>query len=100
MPGIAVLGLACVVGGVGGDLRLLRWAELPSNCQPATDQRTSVWDTLHSLLRALLHQSAALAGSLLARMSRAHRERVNAWSSIKQAANQAGVLSAQPRLDG
>lgn len=79
---------------------MLRWAELPSNCQPATDQRTSVWDTLHPLLCALHHQGAALAGGLLARMSRAHRERVNAWSSIKQAANQAGVLSAQPRLDG
>ena len=79
---------------------MLRWAELPCNCQPATDQRTPVWEALHPLLRALHHhQGAALAGSLLARMSRAHREWVNAWSSIKQAANQAGVLSAQPGLD-
>lgn len=78
---------------------MLRWVELPSNCQPATDQRTSVREALHPLLRALHHQGAALAGSLLARMSRAHRERVNAWSSIKQAANLAGMLSAQPGLD-
>lgn len=78
---------------------MLRWVELPSNCQPATDQRTSVWGALHPLICALHHQGAALAGSLLARMSRAHREWVNARSSIKQAANEAGVLSTQPGLD-
>ena len=78
---------------------MLRWAELPCNCQPATDQRTPVWEALHPLICALHYQGAALAGGLLARMSRAHRERVNAWSSIKQAANEAGVLSTQPGLD-
>ncbi len=121
--GTSVGGL--VEGGVvessGGSLRLLKWAELPRDWSPETDTRTSVWEALHHLIRALNQDGESAAGSLLARMpsraeparalayrlytlcerqgwaeeARAYNELVNAWSGIEQAAGEVGLSGEQ-----
>jgi putative DNA methylase len=108
-----------------GDLRLLRWAELPRDWSPETDLRLPVWEALHHLIRALNQEGESAAGALLACMparaepvralayrlytlcerkgwvddARAYNELVNAWSIIEQAASEAGVVSSQTQLD-
>ena len=124
--GTSVGGLqdAGVIESGAGKLRLLRWAELPADWSPETDTRTPVWEALHQLIRALNSQGEAAAGSLLARMparaepmralayrlytlcerkgwaeeARAYNELVTAWSSIEQAAGDAGLVGAQGSL--
>jgi len=114
-----------VVESASGNLRLLRWAELPRDWSPETDNRTSVWEALHHLIRALNQDGESAAGSLLARMpakaeptralayrlytlcerkgwaeeARAYNELVTAWSAMEQAASEAGVLGSQAQLD-
>lgn len=108
-----------------GDLRLLRWAELPRDWSPETDTRLPVWEALHHLIRLLNQDGESAAGALLARMpsraepiralayrlytlcerkgwaddARAYNELVTAWSAIEQAAGEAGVVGAQAKLD-
>ena len=115
-------------GGVassGGNLRLLKWAELPRDWSPETDTRTSVWEALHHLIRALNQDGESAAGSLLARMptraepvralayrlytlcerqgwaeeARAYNELVTAWIAIETEAASAGVVGAQGSFD-
>ena len=114
-----------VVESGGGNLRLLRWAELPKNWSPETDTRTPVWEALHQLIRALNQDGESAAGALLARMparaepiralayrlytlcerkgwaeeARAYNELVAAWSGIEQASADAGIVGSQARLD-
>jgi putative DNA methylase len=114
-----------VVASGKGDLRLLRWAELPREWSPETDMRLPVWEALHHLIRALNQDGESAAGALLARMparaesiralayrlytlcerkgwaddARAHNELVAAWSAIEQAAGEAGVVGSQAQLD-
>jgi putative DNA methylase len=114
-----------VVESGGGKLRLLRWSELPKDWTPEEDVRIPVWESLHQLIRALNQDGETIAGSLLARMparaepmralayrlytlcerknwseeARSYNELVAAWSSIEQAANEAGVLGSQSLLD-
>ena len=114
-----------VVASSKGELRLLKWPELPPGWNPEQDARTSVWEALHQLIRALNQQGESAAGGLLARMpaqldavralayrlytlcerqgwaeeARAYNELVGAWSAIEQAAGEAGVLGAQTSLD-
>jgi len=125
--GTSVGGL--VEGGVvqssGGSLRLLKWAELPRDWSPETDTRTSVWEALHHLIRALNQDGESAAGSLLARMpsraepvralayrlytlcerkgwaeeARAYNELVTAWGGIEQASADAGIAGSQAQLD-
>lgn len=125
--GTSVAGLQAtgVVESAKGDLRLLRWAELPRDWSPETDTRFSVWEALHHLIRALNQDGESAAGALLARMparaepiralayrlytlcerkgwtddARAYNELVNAWSGIEQAAGEAGVIGSQAQLD-
>lgn len=125
--GTSVGGLveAGVVESGKGDLRLLRWAELPADWAPESDIRTPVWEALHHLIRALNQQGESDAGSLLARMparaepiralayrlytlcerkgwaeeARAYNELVMAWSGIEQAAGEAGPLHSQSSFD-
>ena len=68
--GTSVAGLvdAGVVEAGQGDLRLLKWAELPSDWSPERDSRTPVWEGLHQLIRILNSQGASAAGAMLARM--------------------------------
>lgn len=114
-----------VVESASGNLRLLKWAELPRDWSPETDKRTSVWEALHHLIRALNQDGESAAGALLARMpaqaeptralayrlytlcerkgwaeeARAYNELVAAWSGIEQASADAGVLGSQAQLD-
>lgn len=125
--GTSVGGLqdAGVIESGAGKLRLLRWAELPADWSPETDTRTPVWEALHQLIRALNQQGESAAGALLARMparaepmralayrlytlcerkgwaeeARAYNELVTAWSSIEQAAGDAGLVGSQAALD-
>jgi putative DNA methylase len=114
-----------VVASGKGDLRLLRWAELPRDWSPETDVRLPVWEALHHLIRALNQDGESSAGALLARMparaepiralayrlytlcerkgwaddARAYNELVTAWGAVEQAAGEAGVIGTQARLD-
>jgi putative DNA methylase len=125
--GTSVSGLQAtgVVESGKGDLRLLRWAELPRDWSPETDMRLPVWEALHHLIRALNQGGESAAGALLARMptraepiralayrlytlcerkgwaddARAYNELVTAWSAIEQAAGEAGVVGSQAKLD-
>ena len=125
--GTSVAGLQAtgVVESGKGDLRLLRWAELPRDWSPETDMRLPVWEALHHLIRALNQDGESAAGALLARMparaepiralayrlytlcerkgwtdeARAYNELVTAWSAIEQAAGEAGVIGTQSSLD-
>ena len=125
--GTSVGGLqdAGVVESGSGSLRLLRWAELPKNWSPEGDARTSVWEALHQLIRALNQDGESAAGALLARMparaepmralayrlytlcerkgwaeeARAYNEVVTTWPSIEQASAEAGIVGSQTELD-
>jgi putative DNA methylase len=114
-----------VVASGKGDLRLLRWAELPTDWSPESDTRLPVWEALHHLIRALNQDGESAAGALLARMparaepiralgyrlytmcerkgwaddARAYNELVTAWSAIEQAAGEIGVIGSQAQLD-
>ncbi|MCA3175661.1 MAG: DUF1156 domain-containing protein, partial [Burkholderiales bacterium] len=114
-----------VVESSGGNLRLLKWAELPRDWSPETDKRVSVWEALHHLIRALNQDGESATGALLARMpaqaeplralayrlytlcerkgwaedARAYNELVTAWSGIEQAATEAGIKGSQAALD-
>lgn len=125
--GTSVAGLQAsgIIDAARGELRLLRWAELPPNWSPETDSRLSVWEGLHHLIRSLNRDGESAAGSLLARMpgradairalayrlytlcerkgwaddARAYNELVTSWSGIEQAAGEAGVIGSQTQLD-
>lgn len=125
--GTSVTGLtdAGVVESGKGDLRLLKWAEMPRDWNPETDTRVPVWEALHQLIRALNQDGETAAGALLARMparaepiralayrlytlcerkgwaeeARAYNELVVAWSGIEQASSDAGHVHSQANLD-
>ena len=114
-----------VVNSSKGELRLLKWAEMPRDWSPESDARLPVWEALHQLIRSLNQDGESAAGGLLARMpaqaepiralayrlytlcerkgwaeeARAYNELVTAWSAIEQAAGEAGVLGSQAQLD-
>ncbi len=114
-----------VVASSAGSLRLMRWAELAKDWSPEQDARTPVWESLHQLIRALNQDGESAAGGLLARMperaepmralayrlytlcerkgwaedARAYNELVTAWTSIEQAAGEAGIAGSQVSLD-
>lgn len=113
--GTSVGGLveAGVVESGCGDVRLLRWAQMPADWNPAKDNRLPVWEGLHQLIRALNQQSESEAGKLLAHMlnkteairslayrlytlcerkgwaedARAYNELITSWPSIEQTMN-------------
>jgi putative DNA methylase len=125
--GTSVSGLQAsgVVASSKGELRLLKWAEMPRDWSPESDARLPVWEALHQLIRALNQDGESAAGELLARMparaepiralayrlytlcerkgwaeeARAYNELVTAWSAIEQAASEAGVVGSQAQLD-
>lgn len=125
--GTSVGGLAeaGVLESSGGNLRLLRWAELDAGWSPEDDARTPVWEALHQLILALNKGGELAAGALLARMparaepiralayrlytlcdrqgwaedARAYNELVATWASIEAAAVESGVVNEQTRLD-
>ncbi len=125
--GTSVTGLteAGVVESGKGDLRLLKWAEMPRDWNPETDTRVPVWEALHQLIRALNQDGEAAAGALLARMparaepiralayrlytlcerkgwsedARAYNELITAWSGVERGASEAGHVGSQGSLD-
>jgi len=114
-----------VIESAGGDLRLLRWAEMPANWSPEADVRTPIWEALHQLIGALNKGGESAAGALLARMparaepiralayrlytlcerqgkaedARAYNELIGAWSGIESAAQESGPVGTQTSLD-
>lgn len=125
--GTSVAGLteAGVVASGKGDLRLLKWAEMPRDWNPEADTRVPVWEALHQMIRALNQEGESAAGALLSRMparaepiralayrlytlcerkgwaeeARAYNELVTAWTSIEQAAGEVGFAGAQAEMD-
>ena len=114
-----------VVESAGGDMRLLRWAEMPADWSPEVDARTPIWEALHQLVGALNKGGESAAGALLARMparaepiralayrlytlcerqgkaedARAYNELIGAWSGIESAAQESGPVGTQTSLD-
>ena len=114
-----------VVESAGGDLRLLRWGEMPTEWSPEADVRTPIWEALHQLIGALNKGGESAAGALLARMparaepiralayrlytlcerqgkaedARAYNELIGAWSGIESAAQESGPVGTQTSLD-
>ena len=125
--GTSVAGLtdAGVVESGKGELRLLKWAEMPRDWNPETDTRVPVWEALHQLIRALNQDGETAAGALLARMparaepiralayrlytlcerkgwaedARAYNELITAWSGVERGASEAGHVGSQGSLD-
>lgn len=125
--GTSVAGLqnAGIVASGKGELRLLRWSELPRNWSPETEIRLPVWEALHHLIRSMNQNGESAAGALLARMpsraeparalayrlytlcerkgwaedARDYNEFMITWSAIEQAASEAGVVGSQVQLD-
>lgn len=116
---------AGVVDSSAGNLRLLKWAEMPRAWAPETDSRVPVWEALHQLIRALNQDGETAAGALLARMpektaglialtyrlytlcerqgwaeeARAYNELQGAWNSIEQTSQEVGHVGAQAQMD-
>jgi len=125
--GTSVSGLADagVLESSGGNLRLLRWAELDAGWSPEDDARTPVWEALHQLIRALNKDGESAAGALLACMparaepmralayrlytlcerqgwaedARAYNELVAAWASVEAVAAESGPVGQQAQFD-
>lgn len=125
--GTAVSGLvyAGVVESSAGQLRLLKWAELPADWNPDSDDRVPVWEALHQLIRALNQDGQGAAGALLARMpdraepiralayrlhtlcerkgwaeeARAYNELVVSWGGIDSASHETGHINTQTQFD-
>jgi putative DNA methylase len=125
--GTSVGGLttAGVLESNGGQVRLFRWREYPTDWSPEYDQRKAVWEMLHHLIRALNAEGESSAGTLLARMmdkaepiralayrlytlcerkgwaedARAYNELITSWQSIETAATDAGPRGTQVKLD-
>lgn len=103
---------AGVIHSAGGNVRLLKWSEYPSNWDPKSDQRLPVWEVLHQLIRvfntdgetgaaavfAAVQSKAEAARQLAYRLytlcerknwaedARAYNEVVTSWSGIESAA--------------
>ncbi len=103
---------AGVLQSGGGKVRLLKWAEYPTDWDPRTDKRTPVWEALHHLIRALKQGGESASGALLAALSgkaeavrqlayrlyticerlgqaedaRAYNELITSWTGIESAA--------------
>ena len=104
---------AGVLQSGSGKVRLLKWAEYPTDWDPRSDTRTPVWEALHQLIRALKSNAGeGGAGALLAALggkaeavrqlayrlytlcerlgqaedARAYNELITSWTGIESAA--------------
>ncbi|WP_299365278.1 DUF1156 domain-containing protein [uncultured Paracoccus sp.] len=99
----------------GGIVRLLKWAEYPSDWDPLGDERLPVWEALHHLIRIFKAEGESGAGEVLAAVAakaeatrqlayrlytlceragwaedaRAYNEIITSWSAIESAAEAA-----------
>lgn len=107
----------------GGKVRLLRRDELPTDWNPSTDKRLTVWETAQHLIRALERDGENGAASILAKLGErgqiardlayrlytlcerkgwaeealAYNSLVIAWQGIGQLASQQAVATSAPR---
>jgi putative DNA methylase len=58
---------AGILTSKGGKVRLLKPAELPKNWDPADDERLTVWETVHQLVRSL-EQGESVAAVLVSKL--------------------------------
>ena len=103
---------AGVLQSGSGKVRLLKWAEYPTDWDPRTDKRTPIWEALHQLIRALKQGGESASGALLAALggkaeavrqlayrlytlcerlgqaddARAYNELITSWTGIESAA--------------
>ena len=103
---------AGVLHSAAGNVRLLKWAEYPSDWDPQTDQRLPVWEVLHQLIRVFNTSGETGAGEVLAAVqskieaarqlayrlytlceragraedARAYNELITSWTGIESAA--------------
>ncbi|RWB26423.1 MAG: DUF1156 domain-containing protein, partial [Mesorhizobium sp.] len=101
-----------VLFATGGIVRLLKWAEYPSNWNPVGDERLPIWEALHHLIRIFKAEGEGGAGKVLAAVAakaeptrqlsyrlytlceragwaedaRAYNEIITSWSAIESAA--------------
>ncbi|QIB38299.1 DUF1156 domain-containing protein [Rhizobium oryzihabitans] len=101
-----------VLFAAGGIVRLLKWAEYPSDWNPVGDDRLPVWEALHHLIRIFKAEGESGAGKVLAAVAakseatrqlayrlytlceragwaedaRAYNEIITSWSAIESAA--------------
>lgn len=101
-----------VLFAAGGIVRLLKWAEYPSDWNPVGDERLPVWAALHHLIRIFKAEGEDGAGKVLAAVAakaeatrqlsyrlytlceragwaeeaRAYNEIITSWSAIESAA--------------
>lgn len=120
----AGLAEAGVVASGGGEVRLLRWQDMPDVWNPLHDSRKPVWESLHQLIRSLNLHGEGRTGRLLAQCgtqggairslayrqytlcerkgwaddARAYNELVIAWPNIEQASLQVPVKQEQSSL--
>jgi putative DNA methylase len=111
---------ADVLSSAKGKVRLLKVKEYPKNWDPATDDRTPIWEACHQMSRAL-GESEHDAGALLARMpdkqdpirqlayrlytlcerkgwadeARAYNELVTSWPAIVEESHKTSPRAAQ-----
>lgn len=116
---------AGVLASAKGIVQLFRWHDYPADWAPESDQRTPIWEALHQMIRTLQRQSAADAGSLLARMptraepmrqlayrlyticerkgwaedARAYNELITSWIAIERASQEVGHVGKQTEMD-
>ena len=124
--GTSVTGVANagVVESGGGNVRLFKWSEYPTDWDPTTDDRNPIWETLHHLIRTLRQDGETKAGQLLtdvknqgesvrqlayrlytlcerqgwAEDARAYNELITSWTGIESAAGEASGKMTQGKL--
>ena len=121
VDGVAAAG---VLASGKGTVRLLGYAEYPTDWSPEHDTRTPVWEALHHLIRALQSGGESASGALLAKMparteavrqlayrlytlcerqgqseeARAYNELITSWDAIEAASHAGDRLDKQIEL--
>ena len=101
-----------ILYATGGNVRLLKWGEYPTDWKPVDDRRLPVWEALHQLIRVLRTGGETDAGRILTQMqdkaeparqlayrlytlceranmaddARAYNELITSWTAIESAA--------------
>ena len=101
-----------VLSSAGGNVRLFKWAEYPTDWDPQTDQRLPVWEVLHQLIRVFNTSGESGAGGVFSAVqskveaarqlayrlytlceragraedARAYNELITSWTGIESAA--------------
>jgi len=109
-----------------GKVRLLKWAEYPTDWDPSADARMPVWEALHHLIRTLKQGGESASGALLAALggkaeavrqlayrlytlcerlgqaedARAYNELITSWTGIETAASTIVPPPAEKMLPG